>query len=201
MLTDNFVEDHHTLENLESSLPNQIKLTDTNETMKCRKVKAVIRYHTPNKRKEPEKFFHYLLMLYYPLRDESKLLHSDGTYASKYYQPDIQPIVDHNRSLFELDTEAVTEALENLRNNHNIINSYDSMNDEENDDIHNEVKDDLNLEELFSEQTPSQLFSSDSHQHGRSGTAGYTQPTAISDDESKKYLFSSQEVQEQEKII
>ena len=25
--------------------------------MKCRKIKAVIRYHTPNKRKEPEVFF------------------------------------------------------------------------------------------------------------------------------------------------
>ena len=37
---------------------------NNNETMKCRKVKAVIRYLRPNKRKQPEWFFHHLLMLY-----------------------------------------------------------------------------------------------------------------------------------------
>ena len=85
VLTENLVESQHMLKNLECSLPKQIRLSDTNEIMKCRKVKAVIRYHTPNKTKEPEKFFHHLLQLYYPWRDESKLLHSDSTYASKYY--------------------------------------------------------------------------------------------------------------------
>ena len=98
MLTENLIEFQHTSENQESSLPEKITLTDTNETMKRRKVKAVITHHTPNKSNEPEKLFHHLLMLYYPWRDESKLLHSDDTYASKYYEPDIQPIVDHNRS-------------------------------------------------------------------------------------------------------
>ena len=39
------------------SLPRQIKLISSGETMKCRKIKAVITYHTPNKRKEPEVFF------------------------------------------------------------------------------------------------------------------------------------------------
>ena len=37
---------------------------NTKEKMKCRKVKAVIRYHTPNKTKEPGRYFHHLLMLY-----------------------------------------------------------------------------------------------------------------------------------------
>lgn len=35
------------------SLPGKITLMTTNETMKCRKVKAVIRYHRSNERKEP----------------------------------------------------------------------------------------------------------------------------------------------------
>ena len=71
VLTDNFIESQYTStsENQESLLPDQIKLIDTNEIMKRRKVKAVIRYHTPNKRKEPEKFFHHLLMLYHIWRD------------------------------------------------------------------------------------------------------------------------------------
>ena len=34
------------------SLTSQITLTNTKEKLKCRKVKAVIRYHTPNKTKQ-----------------------------------------------------------------------------------------------------------------------------------------------------
>ena len=48
-------------------LPPKIKLLNTNEEMKCRKSKAVVRYHRPNKIKEPEKYFHHLLTLYYPM--------------------------------------------------------------------------------------------------------------------------------------
>ena len=43
---------------------------NSGETMKCTKIKAVIGYYTLNKRKEPEVFFHHLLMLYYPWRDK-----------------------------------------------------------------------------------------------------------------------------------
>ena len=35
------------------------------EIMICRNTKLIIRYHTPDK-KEPEKYFHYLLVLYFP---------------------------------------------------------------------------------------------------------------------------------------
>lgn len=122
-----------------------------------------------------------MLQLYYPRRDESKLLHSDGSYASKYYEPDIQTIVDHNRSVFEPDCEAVTEAFESVRNNQGIIHSYDSMNDQENDDMHIEVQGDENPDECFNEQIPSHLSSSDSDQHVHMGISGYTQPAAISD--------------------
>ena len=85
--------------------------------MKCRKVQAVIRYHTPNKRKEPELYFHHLLMLYFPWRNETELLSSDQTYTSKFYEPDVQTIVEENRALFECDADAITEALESMRNN------------------------------------------------------------------------------------
>ena len=57
--------------------------------MKCRKVQAVIRYYTPNKRKEPELYFHHLLMLYFPWQNETELLSSDQTHASKFYEPDV----------------------------------------------------------------------------------------------------------------
>ena len=66
MLTDDIIEIQHSNRNPSDSsyLPKMISLMNTNETMKCRKVKAVIRYHTPSKTKQPELFFHHLLMLY-----------------------------------------------------------------------------------------------------------------------------------------
>ena len=66
--------------------------------MKCRKVQAVIPYHTPNKRKEPELYFQHLLMLYFPWQNEMELLNSNRTYASKFYEPDVQAIVEENKS-------------------------------------------------------------------------------------------------------
>lgn len=45
-----------------------------NEKMKCRKVKVVIRYYILNKIKEFERYFYYLLMLYYLWRNESDLM-------------------------------------------------------------------------------------------------------------------------------
>ena len=60
-------------------------------------------------------------MLYYPWRHEGILLDSDDTYVSKFYETDVKNIVEHNREMFEPDAEAVTEALEWLRNNQNDI--------------------------------------------------------------------------------
>ena len=60
-------------------------------------------------------------MLYYPWRHEGTLLDSDDTYVSKFYETDVKNIVEHNREMFEPDAEAVTEALEWLRNNQNDI--------------------------------------------------------------------------------
>ena len=120
----------------------QIKLINGNEYMKCRKVKAILRYHTPNKIKEPESYFHHLLMLYCPWRDENNLMASDQTYASKFHEPDVQAIVQHNRAIFEPDADAVTEAFEVLKSNQgNIIHSYDSINDQENADLEGEMHD------------------------------------------------------------
>ena len=60
-------------------------------------------------------------MLYYPWRHEGTLLDSDDTYVSNFYETNVKKIVEHNREMFEPDAEAVTEALEWLRNNQNDI--------------------------------------------------------------------------------
>ena len=104
--------------------------------MKCRKTKAVLRYHRPNKVKELEKYFHRLLMLYYPWRNEDSLIGNEQTYASRFYGPKVQAI-EQKRTIFEPEADAITEALEALRKNEakNVIHSFDSLNDQENEDL------------------------------------------------------------------
>ena len=181
VLTDSAIEAQH-LDN--NSLPDAIRLMNTNEKMKWRKIKAVIRYHKPNKHKEPELYFHYLLMLYYPWRHEGTLLGSDDTYVFKFYEPNVKNIVEHNREMFEPDAEAVTEAEEWLRNNQNgIIHLYDSFGDQENEDIQLEAQDE-SLELSFNEQQPSHLGrSSQTEQHGQTGISVHHQPAEILDDQ------------------
>ena len=78
VLSEDLVESNHVSNDCESIFsPLNIKLKNGRETMKCRKIKAVIRFHTPSKVKEPEKFYHHLLMLYFPWRKESDLLGED----------------------------------------------------------------------------------------------------------------------------
>ena len=119
VLTDDLTESHSTKSNETEcfNLPKKIKLINTNEHMKCCKIKAVIRYHRPNKQKELEAYFHHLLMLYYPWRDESSLMAEDQTYATKFYEPGVQTIVEHNRAIFEPDADAIDEAFECVRTN------------------------------------------------------------------------------------
>ena len=59
VLNDDLLESHNSTEDAEQGLPSKIKLMNKNEYMKCRKVKAVLRYHTPNKTKEPELYFFF----------------------------------------------------------------------------------------------------------------------------------------------
>ena len=88
---------------------------------------------------------------------------ADQSYASQFYEPNVQEVVELNRSVFEPDADAVTQSLENLRNNQgNIIHSFDPINDQENSDLQIETQntDDTLPEESFNEQSPSDLGSS-----------------------------------------
>lgn len=172
------------------SLPKTIKLMNGKETMKCRKIKAVIRYHTPNKTKEPERYFHHLLMLYYPWRQETDLLGNDQTYMSKFYESqDVQSIVEHNKNIFEPDSDAVIEALEALRNNDlSTLCSYDAINDQENEDLQLEVQDNSNDDESFNNQPSEHFGTSDTNQNG--AIAAYNQPSGISDDDLRESVRS-----------
>ncbi|XP_022791091.1 ATP-dependent DNA helicase PIF5-like [Stylophora pistillata] len=193
ILTHDAIELHVQLDtntDLSSQLPPRIKLINSNEIMKCRKIRAVVRYHTPNKTKEPENYFHHLLMLYYPSHNEDTQVGSERTYASKFNEPEVQAVVEENRALFEPDADAISEALEAFRNNEgtSILHSFDSLNDQENDDLHLDVQGNCEREEeSFNKQVPSHLASKSNsgHMPAVPTISSHIQPTEISYDFSR----------------
>ena len=105
--------------------------------MKCRKVKAIVRLHTPNKTTEPEKYCHHLLILYYPWRQESDLLGHDNKYSTKFEESSVRFTVQRNQSAFEPFSEAVDEAIQFVNSNpqYSIYDEqFDSLNEQENSD-------------------------------------------------------------------
>ena len=74
-------------------------------------------------------------------------------HVSKFNELGVQDIVEHNRAIFEPDSEAVPKALEWLRNNHGTaIHSYDPINDQENAELQLEFQDESSADEVFNEQ-------------------------------------------------
>ena len=200
ILTDQVAELQHgnTSTYTTETLPNKIKLLVTNEVMKCKKIRAVIRFHTPNKQKEPEKVFHHLLMLYFPWRNEVlDLTGPDNTYASKFFETGVQYIVDINRSKFEQNADEVSEALELLRNNElGNLHSYDSITDQDIADIRCDLESDVSLNESFHEQDPEHLGHPQfSQPHTCNTIVTHSHSSDISDDalhESIRSLNSNQ---------
>jgi hypothetical protein len=188
VLSDDIIECQNT-ENYSTELPDRIKLMSSKEVMKCRKVKAVMRYHTPNKSKEPEKYFHHLLMLYFPWRNENELLGTDQTYVSKFYEPDIQSIVQRNKEIFEPDSDAINEALETLRNSDGMpARSYDPINDQENEEMRQRLPNDANEAESFNKSLPQHLEPNPELAQRSSGIISYNQPSDISDTKTCKII-------------
>ena len=60
---------------------------------------------------------------------------------SKFYEPEVQAVVEHNENTFDPDSDAVTEALETLRNSDiTTLCSYDPINDQRSQ-IHDHLSD------------------------------------------------------------
>ena len=71
------------------------------EKLKCRQVKAVLRYHVPNRHKSPEKSAHHLLFMFYPFRNEQELKSEiSGSYCEKLQEPAIINVINRNKQIF-----------------------------------------------------------------------------------------------------
>jgi len=82
--------------------PKYVPLMSSKEKMKCRTIKKVLRYHTPNPVSHSEDYAHHLLMLFYPFRKESDLLSLNSkTYIEKLNETNATTIVNKNKCKFE----------------------------------------------------------------------------------------------------
>ena len=105
------------------------------EKMRCRNVKKVIRYHTPNPAVDAEAYAHHLLMLFYPFRKESELCEIDGTYTSKLNLPEVLHIVNRNKEIFEPWGDQVELSLRQFT----FRPRTDNFAEQENDDVEDEI--------------------------------------------------------------
>ena len=83
-LIDKLVDTNHPISN---SYP-QILVLSSSERLHYCKVELVLRYHVPNKFKDPEDYARHLLLMFYPFRDESELkVGQPSSYCSKLSEP------------------------------------------------------------------------------------------------------------------
>ena len=128
-LGDNLIENNHK----ECSYPKRIKSMISGETMRCRKVKRIIRYHVPNKILSPEKFAHDDLLLFYPFRDEKDLLSGfPPMYQNKLQEEQVQNVININKIKFEPYGDLVDQVF--VQFNENLINNQDPYSQIENNE-------------------------------------------------------------------
>ena len=97
-LDDNLIENNHE----ECSCLTKFQLMISGETIRCHKVRRILRYHVPNKLLFPEKGACHVLLLFYPFRDEKELLSGfPSMYQNKLKEERVQDVININKMKFE----------------------------------------------------------------------------------------------------
>ena len=131
------------LMNLQHSATHQnktISLMSSNEKLKRRKVRAVLRYHVPNPNRNPEQYAHHLLFSFYPFRDGGNLKHLSisGNYLVKLQQSEVWKVVNQNKLVIESFSDFFDAALVNV--SQCTRNRYDTFLEQENDETEIEIR-------------------------------------------------------------
>ena len=121
---------------------------NSKQKLRCRKVKAILRYGAQNKQKYPEKYAHHLLFCYYPFRCEDDL--KTGSYIEKLNEPGVLAIINANKQIIEPFDEIVDSALENFVDS--IPTNLDAFGQQENEEVENIVLNNQHAEQDHSEQ-------------------------------------------------
>ena len=147
MLDDEIMEENDT-----HTFPPIVPLMSSKQKIKCRKIRAVLRYHVPNRHKYPEKYAHHLLFMYYPFRDESELL--ENTCLEKLSKPGVLDIVNENKNKIEPFDDLVNKAFRNYRAD--LDTSLDAFAQQENEEVE-DLLCEQNLDEDEQEDTSTDL--------------------------------------------
>ena len=134
ILDDELLETHHK----DCNYPKEIPLMSSTEKLKCRKVKAVLRYYQPNPNKAFETYAHLLSVSFYPFRNEEELKSPPvtGSYRAKLLEPGVINIINRNKATMEPFSELVDQALLSV---HSDIHSYDAFSQQENDEVYEQM--------------------------------------------------------------
>ena len=117
-LDDKLIENSHE----ECSYPKKLKLMISEETMRCRKVRRILRYHVPNKLSSPEKIAHHVI--FYSFREEKELLSGfPPSYQNKLQEHGVQDVLDANKINFKPYGDLVGQAYSKF--NEILINNQD----------------------------------------------------------------------------
>ena len=93
---DNLVRNDH--ENNHALTPPKIRLMIAGETMQCRKVRHILRYHVSNKLLGAEEFAHHVLFLFFLFRDVKELLSGfPPLYQNKLRKQEVQALINMNQ--------------------------------------------------------------------------------------------------------
>ena len=134
ILDDELLETHHK----DCNYPKEIPLMSSTEKLKCRKVKAVLRYYQPNPNKAFETYAHLLFLSFYPFRNEEELKSPavTGSYRAKLLEPGVINIINRNKATMEPFSELVDQALMSV---HPDIHSHDAVSQQENDEVYEQM--------------------------------------------------------------
>ena len=133
-LDDELLETHHK----DCNYPKEISLMSSKEKLRCRKVKAVLRYYQSNPNKTSETYSYRLLFLFYPFRneEESKLPPVTGSYRAELLEPGVINIINRNNTTMEPFSELVDPALLSV---HSDIHFHDAFSQQENDEVYEQM--------------------------------------------------------------
>ena len=110
-----------------------VPLMSSKEKLNCRKVPAILRFHSLNKDKYFELYACHLLFLFYPFRSEIELkIDEPPSYTNKLAQPSVLEIINEKKTGIELFASIVDDA--HIRYNVENLNNLDPFARAENDE-------------------------------------------------------------------
>ena len=154
VLNDELMDSNHE----ESIFPKIVSLMSSTERLKCRKVKALLRYHQPSPHKNVEQYAHHLLYAFYPFRHEEELKCTvTGTYFARLQESAVLNIINRNKSVIKPFNDMVEQVLLNL---HSQLVNPDPSGQQENDDVQAELTDNL-LDDIENQSDDEAVFLDD----------------------------------------